>query len=200
MSQKSALPGRAGPGVSVLVTAIAAISVSLSIGGCTDGAPHAHAAPRPGGTSGKRDEDGDWDHNSDENAIRYYGRPAAVDDRKEIVSAVRRYYEAIAVGDAVQACSLIDPGFGRELLAAYGRQSNLASFRTACALLLSRQFLVHRPRSEGKLKLPRVLGVRVAHHSGYVLLAFRGSPVREIPIANGTGSWKMASLFDVELP
>jgi hypothetical protein len=158
----SALRG-AGLRIGGVHTAVATIAAGLAIGGCggtREGLPGEHtpahgrsasacarapcksappAAPGSPGSSAahvSRDEDGDWDFNSDENAIRYYGRPAGAREREAIATAVRRYYEAIATGDGARACSLIDPGFGRELLAAYGRRSSDTALgdrrRTGC--------------------------------------------------------------------
>lgn len=162
--------------------------------------PEAPSSPGASGAHISRDEDGDWDSNSDENAIRYYGKPANPRDREAIVTAIRRYYEAIATGDSARACSLIDPGFGHELLDAYGRQSSATTFQEACSSLLSNKLLGHRAQRQGAHDLPRVIAVRVARDNGYVLLAFRRSPVSEMPIANSAGSWKMASVFDLGLP
>jgi hypothetical protein len=154
-----------------------------------------------------KDRDGDSDNrtgstfDADDSSVLRFGRPASVGDARAISSLLTRYYAAAAAEDGAAACSMVIAPEARSVPENLGRPPGSPYLRgRTCAAVLTKAFkLSHRQLFTYAEEL-RVAATRLQGNSGVAVLVFRGPPARQMPVEREHGSWRVASLLDLELP
>jgi hypothetical protein len=212
--------------VKALLALPAIALVGLCVGACGGGgsAPHrssnvaATAGPRPADASGVKpahgymrdDEDASTDDEgsrSDDLGNRGYGREATPAERRALTVVVSRYYAAASAGDGAAACAQIysklanssnlEQALPEDQRAAPGS----AVFRGKdCAQVESLLFEVDHQQLVGQAATLQVIRARVEGASGLVLLGFRSTGEREIPLQREGGVWKIDAPLDQSPP
>lgn len=128
--------------------------------------------------------------------IATYGREAVGVDDREITHLVKRYYAAVAVGDGVEACSLLYPPLARSVPEDYGRRPGPLGLRgKTCAAVMSKLSRNVAGQSPMVLSKTRVTGVRVRGNRGFVQLTSSAMRTGEIFVERQRGRWKVAVLM-----
>jgi hypothetical protein len=126
-------------------------------------------------------------------SIQRYGSAAGSSDKAAVTAAVKAYYAAIAAGDGVKACALLDSTFQQSLSRSLGRSPLLRS--KGCAGIIQLLFQ-HRPGQPGRVSAAvTVTGVRLNGDHGFALITTHSIPAGEISVGREHGSWKVGSLI-----
>jgi hypothetical protein len=198
--------------------------LGLGVGACGDAGRHtgsvpsAHAtvgataetasSPAPTGGYLRGDGDGDEPNHIDEDnySARNYGRAASAGQERAIAALVERYYAAGAAGDGARACALIysglteSPSLGETAEAVSPPAPSVPPLHgRSCAQIMSLLFEEDHRRLAADLARVVVTSVRVKGSQGLVLLGFRTTPERWIPVRRERGGWKIEALLDKEL-
>lgn len=156
------------------------------------------------------DDSDDLEHpgkDPDDQIIRGYGQPANASTQSAILPLVKRYYSAAAAGDGRAACAMIYAGFtrGTGILHAVPSVYTPAPGSSvlqgkSCEQVASLLFkLDHRQLAEDSTGL-RVVEFRVKGANGLLMLGFKTSPERWLPVRREAGGWKIAAFLDSEVP
>jgi hypothetical protein len=197
--------------------------LGVSVGACGDAGRHtgsapesfhgAHvegvssAAPRGGYLRGDGDVDDADGRDEDNYRISHYGHVVSAAQERAIATLVRRYYAAGVAGDGATACSLIypslanSPSLGEAAEAAYPPAPGVPPLRgESCARIMSSLFKEDHRRLAADIDGMEVTSMRVKGNKGVVLLGFRTTPERQIPVRRRHARWKIDALLDEELP
>lgn len=135
------------------------------------------------------------DDHDDHELLAPYGPEADRAERHAVAIVVKRYYEAAAAGDGVQACALLDKQLAEGLVEA-GQAA-----RTGCATSLTRLFAEDRKQlAAEKVATMVVTGVHVKGDLGIALLGFSAAPESEILVEREGRAWKLGALFGAVIP
>lgn len=138
-------------------------------------------------------------HDSDENDIVRFGRPAGIADKRAVITVVKHYQEAALTGDAAKACSLLYSTFAETVPEDYGQAPGPAYLRggTTCQAVMSMLFKHFHSELTSTFD---VTGVRVMGNRGITLLGSRTRPASHIDVRRERGVWKVDALLAVPLP
>jgi hypothetical protein len=202
--------------------------LGLALGACGDAGKHVGSAPEssystraaggaatasassPAPAGGYLRGDGDVDdadnRDEDDHGVRTYGHAASAPDERAIAALVKRYYAAGAAGDGARACALIysgladSPSLGETAETVYPPAPSVPPLHgQSCARIMSLLFEEDHRRLAGDLATVVVTDMRVKGSKGLVLLGFRTTPERLIPVRRERGGWKVEALLDREL-
>jgi hypothetical protein len=156
-------------------------------------------------TKADGDKDGDFGSGDDKNnrGVLEFGRPASAANHRQIVSLLKRYYAAVAVGDGASACSMTYSTLAESLPEDYGMAPGPLYLRGAksCPEVLTLMFAHFHGRlaAEGtRFKAAKVL---LDGGQGIAIVNFGSMPERQITIEReGPRIWKVATVLDRELP
>jgi hypothetical protein len=202
--------------------------LGLGLGACGDAGKHTGPVPKssystraargattatasstapPGGYL-RGDGDGDEPNHRDRDnySTRHYGHAASAAQERAIAVLVKRYYAAGAAGDGAAACALIyssladSPSLGETAEAVFPPAPSVPPLHgQSCPRIMSLLFEEDHPRLAADLATVVVTRVRVKGSRGLVLLGFRATPERLIPVRRERGAWKTEALLDKEL-
>jgi hypothetical protein len=138
------------------------------------------------------------DDDDDRNLLAAYGPEAGQADRRAVTAVVKSYLAAAAAGDGTKACPLLYGSLASNLAR---DQSHSSQGGNTCATSLARPFREeHQQLVDDDIPTMVVSGVHVKGDFGLAQLGFRATPEREILLEREGHIWKMAALFDSELP
>jgi|HubBroStandDraft_3_1064219.scaffolds.fasta_scaffold144276_2 hypothetical protein len=205
---------------------LAATALSLAVIGCgssgkghadspasavtttTGAASQTSSAPTPSGGYLINDADRDNDdpgygdigrENDDSRLLSEYGSPAGKAEKQAITAVVKRYFAAAAAGDGATACSLLTPSFVAGVVENAGTSAQDAT--AGCASSVSRLLAgQHEQLAEDEVATMVVIDVRIKHDFALAVLGFKNAPEAEILLQRDGHAWKLAALFDSELP
>lgn len=151
-------------------------------------------ATTPAQGTRRNDNDGDYDHGSDDEG---WGQPATAAERRAITALVKGYYAAVATNNGATACSLMYSLFAEEIPELYGEPPGDPSLRgDTCAKVMAKVFTQRRRQLAAGVPTLKVSNVRLKKRRGLVLLRFKGTPEREIHVHRERRVWKIDQLLD----
>jgi hypothetical protein len=138
-------------------------------------------------------------HDKDDGSIVAYGHPASAADGHAVVVVVKHYYAVAAVGDSVEACSMMTPSLEKAIPEEYGEASGPAYLRggMTCPEVM---LLMFRHASNQLTRAFEVTGVRVQSNHAYALLGSHTIPASAVSLARVGGAWKIEALLGSALP
>lgn len=163
-----------------------------------------------GGANLKRlnDHDADFDNDkldeeapyfdTDDGAIRRYGRPADAGETRTLSALVKRYYTAAAKADGATACSLLKAKLARTAATAYRNGGGPRYLRAAmtCGMVLSLLFEHNPERMDGAIA---ITAVRVEGDQARVLVGSRKIPASVVSLVLEGGRWRLDGLLGIPL-
>lgn len=176
-------------------------STSIPAGSSSTGASRAN-----GYVKGDGDADGANGRDADDAMARGYGHAASPVEARTVASLVKRYYMAAAVGDGGMACRLLssavaDPTKLPQTAEKYAPAPSAPPLQGKnCRYIMSLLFSESHRQLMADAPTLAVTAVRIAGRHCLALLAFRAKPEGILPLEREKGAWKIASLFDEELP
>lgn len=192
------------------LAAIAQLTMTASCGD-TEKPPSAqsHATSARGYRVGDDDVD-DIEHpqkDPDDRPLRQFGHAATTAEDRTIEVLVKRYYTAAAAGNGPAACSMIYSGFTRGLGIAKAIPSGYTPApgstvlsEKSCGQVAALLFKLDHQQLAEDMSGMRVAEFRVSSNSGLLLLGFKTSPERWLPVRRESGTWKIAAFLDSEVP
>lgn len=151
---------------------------------------------------GDKDNDVGTSHDDTSNSDPGFGHPANARDRDMITALVKHYYAIALAGSAAKACSMIYSTLAEAVAEDYGQPGGPAYMLGAKTCVAAMAALFKHFHTQLKVEVPklRVNHVLLKERHGMVILGFAALPEREIPVTREGQVWKMAALFDSELP
>lgn len=151
------------------------------------------------------DKDNDVEAPADDtnnNSTLNFAHPASASDKQAIVSLVDRYYRVALAREGAKACSLLYSTLAEATPEDYGSFAGPTYMKgNTCPVIMTKMFGHFHALLAIELPKLKVTRVRLEHHRGKAILNFGGLPEREILVTReGPRAWKIASLFDGELP
>ena len=154
------------------------------------------------------DGDGDEQKSNDYDDIgRRYGHAPSAVEKRAITDLIKRYYAVAAAGDGRKACAMIAPGLIRGQSLAEGAipkefipVSGSSVFRhKGCAQIASLIFSIDRQLLAEEVPTLQALSVRIKGSQGLVVLGFRTSPERQMPVERVHGAWRVGAMLDLQI-
>jgi hypothetical protein len=168
---------------------------------------HSASAAADGYVKGDGDKDSDdeahrgkgIDDDDDHTLLRAYPHQAPAAEKQAITAVVKHYYTAAAANAGAKACALLDTSLASGLGSDSSGPSQGGS--TTCAGAVDRQFReLHSQFVTDQVATMIVTGVRTQGDFALALLGFKTKPKRVILLQHEGHAWKIAALFDSELP
>jgi hypothetical protein len=146
----------------------------------------------------KDSNDGDNDANSDDDAyFLYYGHAPSKADQRAVIALVKGYFVAAAAADGAKACPLIYGIVAETIVEEYGELPEFSG--STCAVVMSKLFKHRHQQMAADLAGLEVTRVRLGGTRGYAFL-YRGDvPAPFVLLHRESGSWKIESLFEINL-
>ncbi|HEX5309670.1 MAG TPA: hypothetical protein VFW38_11385 [Solirubrobacteraceae bacterium] len=142
----------------------------------------------------------DRDHDSDENNDDYaYGHSASENERRAIVSVVRKYYAAAAADRGNVGCRLLYSLMAEEIPETYGENGPPQLHGGTCAVVMSKLFKEKHGLLVADARTLKVLAVRIKRNRGLVMMSFSGMPQRDIMVHREFAAWKIDETLDTKL-
>lgn len=165
------------------------------------------SATAPAPAHPRADVDGDndisaaGDDHSNSRSLSF-GHAASAPEERTIAALVRRYYAAALAEDGTKACSMLYSTFAESVPEDYGQVPGPPYMRGAktCPAALKLLFKHYHALLTVEVPTLAVTRVRLVEHHGYALLRFGPLPERQIGVAREGHTWRIAALFDSELP
>lgn len=154
----------------------------------------------------------DADHDNDvhaaaddtnNNRALSYGHDASISERRAISTLVKRYYATALAEDGAHGCSLLYSTLAEAAPEDDSREPGTPSYmhgQTTCAGVLHALFKHYHAQLAAELPKLQITRVRLREHQGFVFLRFGKLPEREIAVERERHTWKMARIYDDELP
>ncbi len=153
------------------------------------------------------DKDNDYEAAADDtnnsSVVTSAAKPADASDRRAITALIQTYYRLAMAEDGARACSLLYSTLAEATPEDYGSVGGLSYMKgETCPVILSKMFEHLHPLLAVELPKLRVARVLLEEHHGKAILSFGPHlPERAILVTReGPRAWKVASLFDGELP
>lgn len=204
-----------------LTTTLTVVVFGLGAVGCGSGAgtntnrmnrPHGGIARSAGTmTEGYLQNDGDNDRddrtphvhaadaNDAQNLLARYGKEADIDQKRVITSVVRSYFAAAEEINGRNACLLLYRSLASGLSEDAGRPGKPKS--GGCETAVNRLFEYdHRQLVEDQVPKMVVIGAHIRGDFALAVLGFRRTPESEILLQRENGRWRIASVFDSQMP
>lgn len=128
----------------------------------------------------------------------YYGYLANPSDAHDVTAVVRHYYSLAAVGDARDACSMIDPRVAKTFASSFGESGprylkGVTTCRATASLIFAHQ---HR-----ELSVPiDVTGVLTRRDLAYAIVDSRKMPASIFSLRRSSRRWWVDSLLAAPIP
>jgi hypothetical protein len=153
------------------------------------------------------DSDNDYEAAADDTnnsaLVTSAAKPASASDRRAITSLIQRYYRIAWAEDGAKGCSLLYSPLAEATPEDYGSSAGPRYMNgNTCTVVLTKMFEHLHPLLAVELPKLRVASVLLEEHHGKAILSFGAHlPERTILVVReGPRTWKLASLFDGELP
>ncbi len=153
------------------------------------------------------DKDNDYEAAADDtnnsSVVTSAAKPADASDRRAITALILTYYRLAMAEDGTTACSLLYSPLAEATPEDYGSFAGPSYMKgDTCPVILSKMFEHFHPLLAIELPKLKVARVLLEEHHGKAILSFGPHlPERTILVTReGPRAWKLASLFDGELP